>query len=171
VPLERTSPASSGKKKQVKKSGDGVRIFLLTCRSALHIGSVASRRWQWIPVLHPRALRPLDPDCLRPCDLVGGGYVAAEIGRLFTFLAVVGTWADQPPSGVVRAGPRVARRPVLAVRPRLRSPVVFWLEGGWLGVESRGTEEKKATKVTYRPTDRPTYLFFLRFSEIFWWCF
>jgi hypothetical protein len=34
----------------------------------------------------------------------------AELGRFFASLAVVGTWGDQPPSGVVGGGPRVTRR-------------------------------------------------------------
>jgi hypothetical protein len=34
----------------------------------------------------------------------------AELGRFFDSLAVVGTWGDQPPSGVVGGGPRVTRR-------------------------------------------------------------
>jgi hypothetical protein len=35
---------------------------------------------------------------------------AAELGCFFASLAVVGTWGDHPPSGVVRGGPRVTRR-------------------------------------------------------------
>jgi hypothetical protein len=34
----------------------------------------------------------------------------AELGRFFASLAVVGTWGDQPPSGVVGRGQRVTRR-------------------------------------------------------------
>jgi hypothetical protein len=30
----------------------------------------------------------------------------AELGCFFASLAVVGTWGDHPPSGVVRGGPR-----------------------------------------------------------------
>jgi hypothetical protein len=33
-----------------------------------------------------------------------------ELGCLFASLAVVGTWGDQPPSGVVGGGPQVTRR-------------------------------------------------------------
>ena len=38
------------------------------------------------------------------------GYLGAVLSRFFVSLAVVGTWGDQPPSGVVRGGPRVTRR-------------------------------------------------------------
>jgi hypothetical protein len=41
------------------------------------------------------------------------GLVGAPMGRIGLFyrlLAVVGTWGDQPPSGVVGGGPRVTRR-------------------------------------------------------------
>jgi hypothetical protein len=33
----------------------------------------------------------------------------AELGCFFASLAVVGTWGDQPPSGVVGGGPRGTR--------------------------------------------------------------
>jgi hypothetical protein len=43
----------------------------------------------------------------------------AELGCFFfASLAVVGTWGDQPPSGVVGGGPRVTRRVVPPAVPR-----------------------------------------------------
>ena len=38
------------------------------------------------------------------------GYLGAVLSRFFVSLAVVGTWWDQPPSGVVGGGPRATRR-------------------------------------------------------------
>jgi hypothetical protein len=35
----------------------------------------------------------------------GREHPGAELGRFFASLAVVGTWGDQPPSGVVGGGP------------------------------------------------------------------
>jgi hypothetical protein len=37
-------------------------------------------------------------------------YPGATLGRVLAPLAVVGTWGDQPPSGVVGGGPRATRR-------------------------------------------------------------
>ena len=53
------------------------------------------------------------------------GHLGAALAHFFASLAVVGAWGDHLPSGVVGGGPRVTRRPVLAVRAYV-SPGPLW---------------------------------------------